>query len=242
MKISIIIPAYNESERIEKTLDVVYRYLSLIYRDFEICVVNDGSSDSTVKVIQNSLVSRANIKLFNNERNRGKGYAVRFGLGKCTGDIIIFLDADLAVPVYEISGIIQAIQAGADMAIGARYTNDNTKKLNRTRIRNILSRTFNLFTRLATGLKFKDTQCGLKGMTRATAKLIIDNSRFDRFGFDVEWLWVLQSNNRKIIEVPVSYTDIKGSKIHIIKTSFLMLCDLVKLFFRRKFTRTTTEE
>ena len=169
---SIIIPAYNEGARLDATLNKVLRYLAQQKWDAEVIVVNDGSRDNTVEIVQQHMQRNSALRLLENPGNRGKGYSVRNGMMHAAGEVLLFSDADLSSPIEEAPKLLAAIAEGADIAIGSRWMQSELQTQRQPLYRQFFGRIFNLMLRLILGLKFKDTQCGFKVFTRRAALAI----------------------------------------------------------------------
>jgi len=154
---SIVIPAYNESNRIRPTLDELLRYSRERNWDVEIVVVNDGSRDNTAEIIREYGKIHPQIRLVENPGNHGKGYSVRNGILHARGDICLFTDADLSSPISEAQHLFDAT-AAADIAIGSRWLRAELQTERQPLYRQLLGRTFNLMMRVVLGLNFDDTQ------------------------------------------------------------------------------------
>src|SRR5947209_9693685 len=211
---SIIIPAYNESERIIATLDRVLAYLDQQQWNAEVVVVNDGSRDNTAQIIQRYAAAHPHVRLLENPGNRGKGYAVRNGMMNARGDLLLFSDADLSSPIEEAPKLFAAISAGADCAIGSRWLRPELQSERQPLHRQVFGRIYNLLLRLILGLDFADTQCGFKAFTRSSAEAIFPRMRIDRWGFDSELLFLAKKDGQRIAEVPVRWAHDDRSKIN----------------------------
>jgi dolichyl-phosphate beta-glucosyltransferase len=211
--ISIIIPAYNEEKRLPATLTKVKEYLASSRWEFtEIVVVNDGSRDSTP-----DLARKAGVRLLQNPGNRGKGYSVRHGMLEAKGDWLLFSDADLSSPIGELDKLWSAIEhEHAQAAIGSRDLDRSLIGVRQPLFREFGGRLFNLVIRLITGLPFHDTQCGFKLFEAAAAREIFRRQRVERFGFDVEVLYIAQHLGYRTLEVPVRWDDVAGTKVKMI--------------------------
>ena len=159
---SIVIPAYNEGTRLGATLEKVLAYVHAQGWDAEVIVVNDGSRDNTADIVRSFAAKDAALRLVENPGNRGKGYSVRHGMLNARGRTVLFSDADLSSPIEEAPKLFQALEAGADIAIGSRWLRAETQTQRQPLHRQLFGRIFNLILRLTLGLKFKDTQCGFK--------------------------------------------------------------------------------
>jgi dolichyl-phosphate beta-glucosyltransferase len=213
--ISIIIPAYNEEKRLPATLDRVIEYLHGERFEFaEVLVVDDGSRDSTVALVQEFSRRRPCVRLLQNPGNRGKGYSVRHGMLEAKGEWALFTDADLSAPIEELEKLLIAVERkGAAIAIGSRALDRSLVGVHQPLFREYAGRFFNLVMRGITGLKFKDTQCGFKLFRRDAARAIFERQQLERFGFDAEVLFIGKLFGYEMVEVPVRWNDVAGSKV-----------------------------
>ena len=227
--ISIVIPAYNESVRLGRTLD---RVLSFVHRQAwqaEIIVVDDGSSDCTAELVQAYAERNPRVRLLSNPGNRGKGYSVRNGILHANGEFILFTDADLSSPIEEAPKLFQALGKGFDIAIGSRWVQPELQTQRQSVTRQILGRMFNGFLRLFLGLKFNDTQCGFKALRQHSAKTIFPLQRIEGWGFDPEILFLAQKMGFTIAEVPVLWAHDDGTRIHPFTDGAKMLTDMIQI-------------
>ena len=221
--LSIVIPAYNESARIEKTLERVLECVQERGWDAEVLVVDDGSTDNTVEIVQHWMQHHDRLHLIKNPGNRGKGYSVRNGLLQAAGDIVMFTDADLSSPMEEGERLFAAIAAGADVAIGSRWLDKQKQTIHQPLYRRFFGRCYNKLTRFVMGLNFKDTQCGFKAFKREAAQIIFRLQTIERWGFDPEILFIAQKLKYSIVEVPVTWGHDERSRISYLKDGMKML-------------------
>jgi dolichyl-phosphate beta-glucosyltransferase len=200
--ISLIIPAYNEAERIGNSLLSAQNYLKDNFETYEIVVVDDGSTDGTANLARNYGDS---VKVFQLERNSGKGAAVRKGMLESSGRIRVFSDADFSTPIYELKKIINELESGADICIGSRAIQPELIKVHQPFFRELLGKTFNLFVRIILFSGIKDTQCGFKGFKDYAAEQVFSKAKIDGFGFDVEIIYIAKKENFRIKQVPVEW-------------------------------------
>jgi glycosyltransferase involved in cell wall biosynthesis len=226
---SIIIPAYNESQRIAASLDKIIAYTSEQKWLTEILVVNDGSRDNTTDIVREYAKSHPQVRLIENPGNRGKGYTVRHGMSQATGEIFLFTDADLSSPIHESKKLFAAIQAGADVAIGSRWLQAELQTERQPLHRQLFGRVFNLLLRIILGLKYKDTQCGFKAFTRKAALSLFPRQRIERWGFDPELLFLSQKYGLQIAEVPVEWAHDDRSKINPVVDGFKMFTEMLRI-------------
>ncbi len=226
---SIVIPAYNESARITACLESVLATVAEQDWDAEILVVNDGSRDNTADIIRSFAEKNPAIRLVTYSQNRGKGYAVRTGFAESRGHIVMFTDADLSSPMAEASRLFEAIEDGADIAIGSRWLEVSRQTIRQPWYRRFFGRCFNLVTRAVMALPYKDTQCGFKAFTREAAFYISPRLKIDRWGFDPEMLFLAGTAGFKVQEVPVTWAHDARSKISYLKDGLKMLEDMARI-------------
>jgi dolichyl-phosphate beta-glucosyltransferase len=229
LELSIIIPAYNEEHVINQSLNAIYQYLNKQNIEFEILVVDDGSQDRTADIVREISKGRKTIKLICNERNRGKGYAVKKGVLAAKGESILFTDADLSTPIEEIPKLTYWLKEGYDIAIGSRKLPDSIIKIHQAWHRQKMSNFFNFVVNHLLIKGLKDTQCGFKCFKGPTAKFIFDKQKLNGFSFDVELLFIGHKYGYKIKEVPVSWSMGPSSKVHPLKSPIQMFIDLIKI-------------
>ena len=226
---SIIIPAYNESARIEATLERVLAYADERGWDAEIIVVNDGSGDDTAAKVNRHAARNPSLRLLENPGNHGKGYSVRNGMMHARGEVLLFSDADLSSPIEEAAKLFAAIADGADMAIGSRWLQSELQTERQPLYRQFFGRAFNLVLRVTLGLNYKDTQCGFKAFTRRTAEAIFPLQLIEGWGFDPELLYLAKRFGFKISEVPVAWAHSEGTRISPLRDGPKMLGEMLKI-------------
>ncbi len=231
ISLSIVIPAYNEQRRLPSTLDSVFSYLgSREWRFTEVLVVDDGSADGTPDVVNAYASRHPGLRLLRNPGNRGKGYSVRHGVLEAQGEWVLFSDADLSAPIEELDKLLDACRKGeARIAIGSRALDRSLISVHQSVFRETAGRIFNLMMRVLTGLSFWDTQCGFKLYEAKAAKEIFRRQRFERFGFDVEVLFIARRLGYRIVEVPVRWAHSEGTKVSMFRDSAAMFLDLLRV-------------
>lgn len=230
ISLSIVIPAYNEAGRLGATLPKVLDYLSNIVPESELIVVDDGSTDNTAataKELLSAAVGRVRTSVLTYQSNLGKGRAVRLGLLASRGEVALFSDADLSTPITETPKLIEPILKGdCDLAFGSRAIDRSLIGVHQSWRREQGGRIFNLAVRLATGLPFWDTQCGFKAFHMSVCRPIIESATVDRFGFDVELLYVAYRAGLRLREIPVRWDHNEGSKVNLASDSLKMLSEV----------------
>ncbi len=223
---SIVIPAYNEGARIGNALLEVLRCIHERGWPAEVLVVNDGSSDATAAIVRAFAVLHPEVRLLENQQNRGKGFSVRHGVLSARGEIVMFTDADLSAPMEEAEHLFAALRQGADIAIGSRWLERGRQTLQQPLYRQFFGRCFNAVTRLIMGLPFADTQCGFKAFRRPVAQTVFQLQRIDRWGFDPELLFIALKRGYTVREVPVTWGHDERSRLSYLKDGWKMLQDI----------------
>ena len=213
--VSIVIPAYNEEKRLPPTLEIVMEFVRASnFSQVEILVVDDGSTDRTAELVERRTREHSCIRLLKNPGNRGKGYAVRHGMLEAKGEWILYTDADLSAPITEFDKLLAAAEReGAQVAIGSRALDRTLVGVYQSAFREAAGRLFNLLMRLVTGLPFRDTQCGFKLFRANAAREIFARQKLDGFSFDVEDLVIAKALGHRVIEVPVIWNNVEGTKV-----------------------------
>ncbi len=225
VELSIIIPAFDESERLGSTLDRVFEYVRSRSIAAEIIVVDDGSSDNTAEVAEESCSRHPDVssRVIRYENNQGKGFAVRTGLEACSAPIAMFSDADLSTPIEEMQKLIEPIKASEyDVTFGSRALDRTLIGTHQPWRREQGGKVFNLVVRLMTGMPFWDTQCGFKAFNMEKFRPLLDVMQIDRFGFDVEFLYVANLRGLKLKEIPVRWNNDDRSKVNVFRDSIRM--------------------
>jgi len=224
---SIIIPAYNEAARIEGALRSVTECIRERGWDAELLVVDDGSGDSTAAIVQRWEQTHPEVKLIRNGRNRGKGFSVRQGMLRASGEVVMFTDADMSSPIEEAARLFAAIDDGADVAIGSRWLTGKRIVHEQPLYRRFFGRCFNVLTRSIMRLPFADTQCGFKAFRSDAAHAVFGLQRIERWGFDPEILFIALRRGLRVAEVPVTWGHDERSRISYLRDGIQMLGELV---------------
>ena len=221
MKLSIVVPCYNESKDIAKNSEIIKNYLESIKQDYELILVNDGSKDNTKEVIE----AIPGVKALSYEPNRGKGGAVKYGIENATGDYALFMDADLSTDLEAIDKFIK-LAPNYDMVIGSRHAKDSVIKKKQPALRVFIGWCCRKLVNMKFHFKYKDTQCGFKAMRTDIAKKIVSKQVVNNFAFDVEYLYIAKLNNLSIYEMGVIWADDRGSTVSPLKSSIKFFKDL----------------
>lgn len=227
--LSLVIPAYNEQERLPPTLDSLLEFFGVDTEGYEVIVANDGSTDDTVQVVKSYQQKAAQIKLLSLTENQGKGAATKAGVLAAQGAFVLFEDADGSTPIGEIERLQQAINDGADIAIGSRALCSEETAVATSFHRKALGRLFNWLMNALLLPGIADTQCGFKLFTREAARFVFTKQQTTGFSFDLELLYIARAVNLKISEVPVNWTNVEGSKVNLIADAQKMFFDAFRI-------------
>jgi dolichyl-phosphate beta-glucosyltransferase len=229
-ELSIIIPAYNEEKRLPRALAQLSNYFATAQwpaENLEILVIDDGSTDGTVRVVEEWASQMPSLRVVPNGENRGKGYSVRHGMLEARGRVALFTDADLSSPIEESSKLLAAIAGGNSVAIGSRALDRSLIEIHQSPYRELAGIIFNGLVRLFTGLPIHDTQCGFKAFVREPSQIVFEQQRIEGFGFDPEILFLAKRHGLRTAEVAVRWAHDPATKVHVIRDSLRMFGDLI---------------
>ena len=236
--ISVVVPAYNEAKRIRPSLMEACSFLDNTHLDYEMIIVDDGSSDRTSEVVRDLASDTPNLKLVRYEKNRGKGYALRTGVLVTKGDPVLVMDADLSTPMEELWKLMPYLADGvSDVAIGSRALALSDIIEKQPWWRQGMGKIFNSIVRVLVIGGFSDTQCGFKLFTGNVARELFEQATIDRFAYDVEILALAARKGYRIAEVPIRWINSPESKVSPVKDSLRMLADILRIRIRVGKTR-----
>lgn len=230
--LSVIVPAYNEVDRIGETVRRILRFLES--RDYPaelIVVVDGGRAGSAARTLTAAEGSRSKVTVLDNGENRGKGFSVRRGVSASRGRYVLFADADLSLPIEGSDRFLQALESGYDVAIASRALPDSVERGGRQPLRYALGRTFNWVVQRMLLPGIRDTQCGFKAFHGPAARRIFELQKVDRFGFDVELLRIARRLEMRIIELPVVCEYHASSSVRRLQDGVAMLSDLAVIIW-----------
>ena len=229
--LSVVIPAYNEEERLGETLGRISRYLDSRGMTYEIIVVDDGSTDGTTKVAESH--PNPQLVVARNERNLGKGAAVRKGVLQSLGNLLLICDADLSTPIEDLEKLETHIPP-FDLALGSRSIQGSQVEVHQPFYREFMGRSFNLLIRCLGVRGVRDTQCGFKLLRGETARTVFKELSTRGFAFDVELVWLAQRAGLKVQEVGVVWRDSPNSKVRVWIDPLKMLLDIARFRWRHR--------
>jgi dolichyl-phosphate beta-glucosyltransferase len=228
--LSLVIPAFNEENRLPLTLESVGKYLPQQSYAYEVIVVDGGSTDKTSTVVKNFQKVHPQFRLIRLPKNRGKGFCVRTGILESKGRFVIFTDADLATPIKEVEKILSHLDKGFDVVIGSRRHADSKIVRPQNWIRRQMGRAYNQMNRWLGIRGVEDVPCGFKGFRREAAEKIFGTIKLDGYAFDAEVLYLTQNIfNLRWKQVPIEWKNFPGSKINILRDPIVMTLDLIKI-------------
>ncbi len=240
--LEVVIPAFNEQDRISRTLARVKEYYDTQNYSWRCTIVSDGSTDNTNEIVTDFCLAHPEFHLEAYAQNRGKGYAVRHGMLNATANRVLFCDADLATPQEETEKLWKALDDGFDIAIGSRPLKESKLEIHQPWIREHLGRVFNKAVQLLSVKGVDDTQCGFKMFTQQAAQDVFSRCKFDGFSIDFEALQIAHDLEFKTAEIPIRWSHQDGSKVSILRDGPRMLRDLVKLRIAGKKARMKLNE
>ncbi|HEX3036040.1 MAG TPA: dolichyl-phosphate beta-glucosyltransferase [Thermodesulfobacteriota bacterium] len=226
--LSVIVPAYNEEDRIELTLRSIHAYLSQHGYSFEVIVVNDGSKDRTSQVVSRLISEFPYIRLIDNNENRGKGWAVKQGMLSAKGEIRLFMDADSSTSIDQFERMIPYFEKGFDVVIGSRRISGAVISVHQPWLRENMGRIVNSLVRIVCGIPMQDTQAGFKAFSSTAAEKVFPLQTIWRWIFDVELLVISRRLGLRVKEVPIVWKNDERSNVkfkHTIET----LRDIIKI-------------
>ena len=229
LDLSIVIPAFNEASRIERTIRDIVAYCRGGRRAFEVILIDDGSRDDTSSLGRLLSEEYLELRLIRLAANQGKGYAVRTGVLNSVGRTILFTDADGATPISEIERLETALGEGADLSVGSRALRAEGIQVHAKMYRRFIGRTFHYLVERLVDPGVTDTQCGFKLFRSSVAQDLFSRMRINGFSFDVELLVIARRRGYQVAEVPVNWSHQPGSKVRLTSDSVRMAADLFRI-------------
>ncbi len=239
--LSLVIPAYNEINRLPAALEQISAHRTQWGFPLELIIVVEPSEDGTLAYAEKMQKSDPLIRVFTHHERQGKGFAVRSGILKARGEFIFFTDADLSTPLKDLDRNLAFFERDrtVDVIVGSRQHPDSQILQRQSWLRGSMGKTFNRLVRWLTGLNITDTQCGFKGFRRRAAMEIFSRQRLNGFSFDVEVLLLAQAMGFSVVETPVHWTNSPASHVHVMRDSLQMLQDAWSV---RKLVKKTMNE
>jgi glycosyltransferase involved in cell wall biosynthesis len=248
VELSVILPAYNEANRLGDTVSLVREYLRREYPSYELVIVEDASPDGTYEVSIGLAAADQSILLIHNDKRLGRGSSLKEAIMACHGRYVLYMDVDLATDIHYIKQLVESLRSGAVLATGSRLIRG--AEMERPVIRDVASKAYNLFVRLLFSSKVYDHQCGFKGLNKAEIVPALDLVRDNHWFWDTELLVICQSMGFRVDEFPVAWRHNGGdnknaSKVRVLKDSVSMGRRLLGLKVRQmtgEFTIKSVDE
>jgi len=229
MRLSVIVPAFNEERRLGAGLDQITSYLRTKKYEWEVLVVDDGSVDGTMAIADQYHRQYPRIRVMGNGANFGKGYSVRRGMIAAEGEFRLFTDADLSTPIRELDRFWPQFDAGHKVVIGSRAVSDSFVRVHQPWYREQMGRVFNRFVQAIALPGIHDTQCGFKAFTAEAAQKVFSLCRIPGFGFDVESLYLARKLGFRTAEVGVEWVNSPATKVSAMRDATTMFIDLLRV-------------
>jgi dolichyl-phosphate beta-glucosyltransferase len=225
--VSIVVPAYNEARRLPPTMAALAEFFRSFTQGYEVLIVVEGSTDGTLEIAAGLAAQQAHFQVIDNGPQRGKGHAVRSGMLRAQGDIVFYMDADLSVPLPEVSAFLRRFEERpeADVLVGNRQHAESRITRRQSPLRETMGKAFNRILQSLTLVALRDTQCGFKAFRRTACREIFRRQTIDGFAFDVEVLLLAERLGFTVEDRPVEWINSPDSRVNIIADSWRMLLD-----------------
>ncbi|MFH1982587.1 MAG: glycosyltransferase [Pseudomonadota bacterium] len=230
VKVSLVIPLFNEARCLEANVGRVAAYLASCHREWELLLVNDGSTDTSAAIARRLAGDHDRIRLIDSGVNRGKGHAVRTGMMLAQGERRLFMDADLAVPIEFAGRIFDRLAQGDPVVIGSRHLEASALRIREGALRQFMGAVYRRIILWGFGLPVSDITCGLKGFSAAAAADIFSRARIDRWGYDAELLFIAKKLGYAVAEVPVDWYHSFDSAVRVGRDSLVTILETVQIW------------
>ncbi len=231
--LSIVLPIYNEALVLERSLAELFAYLEGLGESFEVVAADDGSSDRSPDILAAWAAREPRLVVTRHTPNRGKGAAVRAGMARASGELQVFMDADLSTPLEELPGLLGALRSGYDVVLGNRRSPGSRIERRQPFLREWLGRGFTFLTRTLLAPGVQDFTCGFKGFRREAAQAIFARSTLDGWAFDAELVVIAEVHGFKLVQVPVAWRHEDDTKVRLLRAVFGSARELGRILVRR---------
>jgi dolichyl-phosphate beta-glucosyltransferase len=231
-RLSIVVPAYNEEQRLPRTIEAIEHYMEARQIPYELILVDDGSVDATRMIMDRAAERNSRVRVEALPRNRGKGRAIATGVAVARGSEILVTDADLSTPIEELEKLQAALDGGAGVAIASRSVKGSRVEISQPFYRVLMGKTFNLMVQALLLPGIWDTQCGFKLFRADVARAVFEGLTTDRFGYDPEVLYRAKKQGVRIAEVPVVWRNSAPTKVSTFRSSLEMFKDVIRIRFK----------
>jgi len=227
--LSLIIPAFNEENRIRESLDRILSFLQSQPYTWEVIVVDDGSQDRTEELVRERFRNRTEARIYRQPGNLGKGEAVKRGMLLGRGEFLFFSDADLSVPIETIATFLPYLEHQFDVSIGTRQKTGAAIEIHQPRPRELLGKAYTRLTDWMLGLRLSDLTCGFKGFRREVALELFSRQQLKKWSFDAEILFLTKVRNYRVIEIPVRWRNNQATKVRLWRDIIGSLIELLQI-------------
>jgi dolichyl-phosphate beta-glucosyltransferase len=235
--LSVVVPAYDEENRIGPSLDRVLAWSRERSVALEVIVVDDGSRDGTARLVES--YAERGVRLVRLPANRGKGAALRAGVAVSTGDQVLISDADFSTPISEVERLAPHL-AEAEIVVGSRASESSRITVRQSPWRELAGKTFNFVIRLLGVTGIRDSQCGFKLLRGGVARELFEAMTVDRFAYDVELILLARQRGYRVLEIGVEWKNDPASRVHLVRDGTRMIVDVVRI--RRRLARRSVKK
>lgn len=229
IKLSVIVPAYNEESRLKEGFNHYYSYLSKLDYAWELIFVNDGSTDRTLQILEKLAKKKLDIKIITYSKNRGKGFAIVVGVRASKGQYVLFTDIDHSVPIETIETFYDYFDNGYSVVIGSRRVYGAKIMIRQNLLRESMGRVFTFLVRFFINWKIRDATCGFKAFERKVAKKLFQKLLIYDWAFDAEILYLCKKYQIKLAQAPVRWSDVRGTKVSLKRDVLRSFVGLLKI-------------
>ena len=236
MKVTVVLPAYNEAKRLERAVEEVKRWMEREGYDYEIIIAEDGSTDGTDRIASKLAREDSRVIHMHSDERIGRGRAIANAFKASSGDVLVYMDVDLSTDMRHLREIIDAVAVeGYDIAIGSRLLKDSVTE--RPLKRDVASKVYNFLVRVMLGSKLRDHQCGFKAFKRESVLRILDEVRDRHWFWDTELLIIAQRKGYRIKEIPVRWRQGEDSKVKVARDGIYMFSQILRMWLESERSR-----
>lgn len=229
--LSVVIPLFNESVCLKENINKTLAFIDGLDTIYELVLVDDGSTDTTLELCRGLAESHPQIRVLSYSPNRGKGFAVKTGMLAASGRFILFMDADLAVPLEYLPQCLKRLEQGAPVVIASRHAPGAVIQVSESKLREFMGEVFRKMAQTGLGLPVSDITCGLKGFSQEAARAIFPLARVERWTYDAEILLIAKKLGYVVAEVPITWFHSDHSAVRVGRDAAQSIIDMLKIFY-----------